>query len=54
MPVWNVADYRNGQNVITGGLNHINVARTEKILEANPTMISSGCPYYITMISDST
>ncbi len=32
----------------------INVARTEQILEVNPTMISSGCPYCLTMISDGT
>ncbi len=32
----------------------INVARTEQILEANPTMIGSGCPYCLTMISDGT
>lgn len=32
----------------------INVARTEQLLETNPTMISSGCPYCLTMISDGT
>lgn len=32
----------------------INVARTEQILEANPTIIGSGCPYCLTMISDGT
>ncbi|MEC1638039.1 (Fe-S)-binding protein [Schinkia azotoformans] len=32
----------------------INVARTEQILEAKPTMIGSGCPYCLTMISDGT
>ncbi|WP_066159947.1 heterodisulfide reductase-related iron-sulfur binding cluster [Halalkalibacter krulwichiae] len=30
----------------------INVARTEQILETNPTMIGSGCPYCLTMLSD--
>jgi Fe-S oxidoreductase len=30
----------------------INIARTEQLLEAKPTMISSGCPYCLTMISD--
>jgi Fe-S oxidoreductase len=32
----------------------INVARTEQLLEADPTMIGSGCPYCLTMISDGT
>ncbi len=32
----------------------INVARTEQLLETNPTMIGSGCPYCLTMISDGT
>ena len=32
----------------------INVARTEQILEANPTVIGSGCPYCLTMLSDGT
>lgn len=32
----------------------INVARTEQLLEANPTVISTGCPYCLTMISDGT
>jgi Fe-S oxidoreductase len=32
----------------------INVARTEQLLEVNPTMIGSGCPYCLTMISDGT
>ncbi|MGO4889260.1 (Fe-S)-binding protein [Anaerobacillus sp. MEB173] len=32
----------------------INVARTEQILDAKPTMIGSGCPYCLTMISDGT
>ena len=32
----------------------INVARTEQLLEANPTIIGSGCPYCLTMISDGT
>ncbi|KFZ42363.1 (Fe-S)-binding protein [Anoxybacillus sp. KU2-6(11)] len=32
----------------------INVARTEQALEVNPTVISSGCPYCLTMLSDGT
>ena len=32
----------------------INIDRTEQLLEANPTMIASGCPYCLTMISDGT
>lgn len=32
----------------------INEARTEQLLETNPTMIGSGCPYCLTMISDGT
>ena len=32
----------------------INVARTEQLLEANPTIISTGCPYCLTMIGDGT
>lgn len=32
----------------------INVARTEQALEVNPGIISSGCPYCLTMISDGT
>jgi Fe-S oxidoreductase len=32
----------------------INVARTEQLLALNPTMIGSGCPYCLTMISDGT
>jgi Fe-S oxidoreductase len=32
----------------------INVARTEQALAANPTIISSGCPYCLTMLSDGT
>lgn len=32
----------------------INVARTEQALEVNPTMISTACPYCLTMISDGT
>jgi len=32
----------------------INVARTEQILDTNPTMIGTGCPYCLTMISDGT
>ncbi|MFJ8265403.1 (Fe-S)-binding protein [Peribacillus asahii] len=30
----------------------INIARTEQLLETKPTMIGSGCPYCLTMISD--
>ena len=32
----------------------INLARTEQLLEKNPTVISTGCPYCLTMISDGT
>ncbi|CAH0345042.1 heterodisulfide reductase-related iron-sulfur binding cluster [Bacillus sp. CECT 9360] len=32
----------------------INVARTEQALEVSPTVISSGCPYCLTMITDGT
>lgn len=32
----------------------INVARTEQALETNPTVISSACPYCLTMLSDGT
>ena len=32
----------------------INIARTEQLLETNPTIISTGCPYCLTMISDGT
>ncbi|MFC6333685.1 heterodisulfide reductase-related iron-sulfur binding cluster [Paenibacillus septentrionalis] len=32
----------------------INVARTEQLLEAKPTVISSACPYCLTMIEDGT
>ncbi len=32
----------------------VNVARTEQALEVNPTIISSGCPYCLTMLSDGT
>mgnify|MGYP001245876438 CR=1 FL=1 len=32
----------------------INVARTEQALEVNPSMISTACPYCLTMISDGT
>ncbi|MFG6119425.1 heterodisulfide reductase-related iron-sulfur binding cluster [Thalassobacillus sp. B23F22_16] len=32
----------------------VNVARTEQALETSPTMISSGCPYCLTMLSDGT
>ncbi|MDN4524752.1 (Fe-S)-binding protein [Fictibacillus fluitans] len=32
----------------------VNVARTEQALEVNPTMIGSGCPFCLTMLSDGT
>ncbi|MBD1372060.1 4Fe-4S dicluster domain-containing protein [Hazenella sp. IB182357] len=32
----------------------VNVTRTEQALEVNPTMIGSGCPYCLTMLSDGT
>ena len=32
----------------------INVARTEQALEVNPGIISSGCPFCLTMLSDGT
>ncbi|MDQ0214180.1 Fe-S oxidoreductase [Oikeobacillus pervagus] len=32
----------------------INVARTEQALNVNPSVISSGCPYCLTMLSDGT
>lgn len=32
----------------------INVARTEQALAVRPTVISSGCPYCLTMLSDGT
>src|SRR5699024_10254383 len=32
----------------------INVARTEQLLETEPTMISSACPFCLTMLSDGT
>lgn len=32
----------------------INVARTEQALEVNPTVISAGCPYCLTMLTDGT
>jgi Fe-S oxidoreductase len=32
----------------------VNVARTEQALEAAPSVISSGCPYCLTMLSDGT
>jgi Fe-S oxidoreductase len=32
----------------------INVSRTEQALAVNPTVISSGCPYCLTMLSDGT
>ena len=34
--------------------NRVNVARTEQAIAVNPTMISSGCPYCLTMLSDGT
>ena len=34
--------------------NRINVARTEQALETNASVISSGCPYCLTMLSDGT
>ena len=34
--------------------NRINVSRTEQALAVNPTVISSGCPYCLTMLSDGT
>ena len=34
--------------------NRINVARTEQALAVEPTMISSACPYCLTMLSDGT
>ncbi|MEC5424432.1 (Fe-S)-binding protein [Virgibacillus sp. C22-A2] len=34
--------------------NRINVARTEQAMEVKPTMISSACPYCLTMLSDGT
>ena len=34
--------------------NRINVARTEQALRVQPNMISSACPYCLTMISDGT
>ncbi|MDQ0155012.1 (Fe-S)-binding protein [Robertmurraya andreesenii] len=32
----------------------INIARTEQLLESSPSIISSGCPYCLTMLSDGT
>ena len=32
----------------------VNVARTEQAIEVNPGIISSGCPYCLTMLSDGT
>ncbi|GAE26857.1 Fe-S oxidoreductase [Halalkalibacter wakoensis JCM 9140] len=32
----------------------VNVARTEQALEVQPSMIGSGCPYCLTMLSDGT
>ncbi|TXK87467.1 (Fe-S)-binding protein, partial [Parageobacillus sp. SY1] len=34
--------------------NRINVARTEQALAVNPTVISAGCPYCLTMLTDGT
>ncbi|SDK15883.1 heterodisulfide reductase-related iron-sulfur binding cluster [Sediminibacillus albus] len=34
--------------------NRINVARTEQAMQVNPTMISSACPFCLTMLSDGT
>lgn len=34
--------------------NRVNVARTEQALEVKPTVISTGCPYCLTMMSDGT
>ncbi|MHA6250647.1 (Fe-S)-binding protein [Oceanobacillus sp. CAU 1775] len=34
--------------------NRINVARTEQALEVKPEIISTGCPYCLTMLSDGT
>ncbi|MDY0404531.1 (Fe-S)-binding protein [Virgibacillus sp. 179-BFC.A HS] len=34
--------------------NRINVARTEQAIAVNPSMISSACPYCLTMLSDGT
>lgn len=34
--------------------NRINVARTEQALEVKPTLISSACPFCLTMLSDGT
>ena len=32
----------------------VNVARTEQAMEVTPGIISSGCPYCLTMLSDGT
>ena len=32
----------------------INISRTEQLLETNPTIIGTGCPYCLTMIGDGT
>ncbi|MFC0525201.1 (Fe-S)-binding protein [Pontibacillus salicampi] len=34
--------------------NRVNEARTEQALDVSPSMISSGCPYCLTMLSDGT
>ncbi|MBM7645397.1 Fe-S oxidoreductase [Scopulibacillus daqui] len=34
--------------------NRVNIARTEQALEVKPTVISSACPYCLTMMSDGT
>ncbi|MDQ0271753.1 (Fe-S)-binding protein [Cytobacillus purgationiresistens] len=34
--------------------NRVNVSRTEQALAVNPSVISSGCPYCLTMLSDGT
>ncbi|MNO10163.1 hypothetical protein D3C81_2338400 [compost metagenome] len=37
----------------TGG-KRVNLARTEQALEVKPTVISSACPYCLTMLEDGT
>ena len=41
---------------VDGGRNgtRMNVARTEQALAVEPSVISSGCPYCLTMLSDGT